>query len=55
MVLEPSRKDDMISLMYLLIYLKKGTLPWTYLLQNEIKVAYKEIQKSKLSYHKKLI
>ncbi len=42
-VLGPSRKDDMISMMYLLIYLKKGAMPWTHMLQNELKVAFKEI------------
>jgi hypothetical protein len=27
-VVAPSRKDDLISALYLLIYLKEGVLPW---------------------------
>ena len=28
---DPSFKDDLISLMYLLIFLQESTLPWSYL------------------------
>ena len=30
----PSRRDDLISILYLLIFLKSGTLPWVHISQN---------------------
>ena len=50
---EISRKDDLENLMYLLIYLNMGTLPWQGLGKNEkirtIATRYKAIRKIKMS------
>jgi hypothetical protein len=31
--LTPSRKDDLVSLLYLMLYLLKGELPWSSIMQ----------------------
>ena len=42
---EPSRRDDLESFCYLLLYLMKGSLPWDYINEeseiNEILLIYK--------------
>lgn len=33
--LVPSRKDDLMSCMYLLLYFLKGSLPWSHILESK--------------------
>lgn len=47
---EQSRKDDLESLIYMLIYLYKGKLPWSNIKNHDKKKKYKKIYKEKLSY-----
>ena len=51
---EPSRRDDIISLVYLLFYLFLGKLPWQNLKINNCKEKEKEIIKLKLEFLKNL-
>ncbi|CDW75774.1 ck1 family protein kinase [Stylonychia lemnae] len=50
--LAPSRKDDIISVLYLLLYLKEGRLPWSDIeSQGNLQKTFKMIQKQKCSFH----
>lgn len=53
--LAPSRKDDIISTLYLLIYLQEGTLPWSGLKQdNELDDTFKKVRDIKKRFHSSL-
>lgn len=54
MILEASRKDDLISLLYMLIYLKNGSLPWSHFLAQKMKTSFQEILKEKVKFMKML-
>ena len=47
--LEPSRKDDLESIGYILVYLLKGSLPWQGIHCADAKMKYKLIGEMKLS------
>lgn len=48
--LEQSRKDDLESLVYVLVYLYKGKLPWSDIKHSDKKKRYKKIYKEKMKY-----
>ena len=52
----PSRRDDMMSLMYLIIYLKEGSLPWCEgAFTESIDQAFHRVRTQKKVFHYKLI
>lgn len=46
-IIEPSRRDDIISLAFFVIYLQNKTLPWIKQKENSLKQRYKETLKLK--------
>lgn len=48
--IEQSRKDDLESLVYMLVYLYKGKLPWSDIKISDKRKRYKKIYKEKLKY-----
>ena len=47
--IEQSRRDDIEALLYMLVYLAKGVLPWQNIKANENKLKYAKIMEIKMS------
>eukprot|EP00347_Sterkiella_histriomuscorum_P002365 403368437 len=52
MGLSPSRRDDILSRLYLLLFLKEGSLPWlTINLNKDRRLAFKQVKYEKKAFH----
>lgn len=56
MGLKPSRRDDLISILYMLIFLKEGSLPWFNIDNRGERVRiFQRIKELKIKFHSNLV
>ena len=55
MLLEQSRRDDLESLTYILVYLIKGKLPWQNIKTTTKQERYKKIMEAKMSISSEML
>lgn len=47
----PSRKDDLVSIMYVLIFLSEGSLPWSHIKESDNIETFKKVREQKKLLH----